>query len=320
MARRDFQKLAVQIQLDTKQKALQQALRVPWRRLEETASAYVESHIFVLWVRAIAEVKEEIPEIVVSALEKRCPGFLETDSRERKQRPRQQRFLWHSLEEWIAAREFVDPRTQGWFDAVMYYAYKDLRTEMAWALWERTKDAWSCRPPSRWPTLEEWTSNVIATDSLTQPGTEKGRAVEALQKVEVGRLHRAVHELLEWRAFALWIDSIAQPNRLLEDPVLSELRTRCPSFLADFQGAALWQDSMFFRLVRLGEAFWRNAARAETWYSALRYHVTQHPRYHRLVHYNQRCHDEWGRVHPIRYPTFPEWLRAADEYILPQKA
>jgi hypothetical protein len=77
---------------------------------------------------------------------------------------------------------------------------------------------------------------------------------------------------------------------------------------------------MFFRLVRLGEAFWRSAARAETWYSALRYHVNQHPRYHRLVHYNQRCHDEWGRVHPIRYPTFPEWLRAADEYILPQKA
>jgi hypothetical protein len=112
MARRDFQKLAVQLQIDTKQKALQQALQVPWRRLEETASAYVESHIFVLWVRAIAEVKPELPEIVVSALDSRCPGFLHEDSRERKQRPQQQHFLWHSLEEWIAARKFADAKTQ----------------------------------------------------------------------------------------------------------------------------------------------------------------------------------------------------------------
>ncbi|MGH9632608.1 MAG: hypothetical protein ACRD7E_30240, partial [Bryobacteraceae bacterium] len=318
--RGDFQKLVAELRLDTKQKALQQALQVPWRRLEETASAYVESHIFVLWVRAIAEVKEEIPEIVVSALEKRCPEFLETNSHERKQYPPQQRVLWHCLEDWIAARKFAAAKAEGWFDAVMYYANKDLGTEKAWALWERTKDAWSRRPPSTWPTLEEWTSNVIATGSLTQPGTPKARAVAAMQKVEVGRLRRSVDELLEWRAFALWIDSIARSNRLLEDPVLSELRARCPTFLADVQGAPLWQDTMFFRLVRHGEAFWRSAARAEMWYSALHYHVTQHPRYHRLVHYNQRCHDEWGRVHPISYPSFPEWLRAADEYTLPQKA
>ena len=319
MARRDFQKLVGQLQLDTKQKALQQALLVPWRRLEETASAYVESHIFILWIRAIAEVKEDLPEMVVSALESRCPGFLDEDLRERKQRPRQQRLLWHSLEEWIAGCKFADAKAQGWFDAVMYYAYKDLRTEKAWALWERTKDAWSRRPPSIWPTLEEWTSNVIATDSLTQPGTEKARAVEALPKVEAGRLGRAVDELLEWRAFALWIDSISQPNRLLEDPVLSELRTRCPRFLAAFEGAPLWEEPVFFRMVRFGEAAWCAAARAEKWYSALRYHVTHHPRYHRLIHYNQRCHDEWDRIRPIVYPFFPEWLRAADEYVRPER-
>jgi len=68
MARTDFQKLLVHLKLDTKQKALQQALLVPWRRLEEAASAYVESHIFILWVRAIAEVREELPEVVASTL------------------------------------------------------------------------------------------------------------------------------------------------------------------------------------------------------------------------------------------------------------
>jgi len=319
MARTDFQKLLVHLKLDTKQKALQQALLVPWRRLEEAASAYVESHIFILWVRAIAEVTEELPEVVASALESRYPGFLDEHLRERKQRPQEQFFLWHSLEEWIAVRKFADAKTQGWFEAVMYYAYKDLRTEKAWALWEHTKGASSRRPPSIWPTLEEWTSNVMATASLTQPGTETARAVEALQKVEAARLSRAVAELVEWRAFALWIDSISQPNRPLEDRILSELRTRCPRFLADFDCVPLWRESMFFRLIRLGDAAWSSAARAEKWYSALHYHVTHHPRYHRLIHYNQRCHDDRGRVQPIYYPHFPEWLRAADEYFLPQE-
>src|SRR5262249_16126093 len=147
MARRDFERLAVRLQLDTKQKALQQALQVPWRRLEQAASAHVESPIFVLWVPAIPGGEEEVPEIFGAAPHNRCPGFVDEDSRERKQRPRHQRFLWHSLEEWIAARKFAAAKAEGWFDAVMYYAYKDLRTEKAWALWERTKDTWSRRPP-----------------------------------------------------------------------------------------------------------------------------------------------------------------------------
>src|SRR5450432_4426044 len=201
----------------------------------------------------------------------------------------------------------------------MYYAYKDLRTEKAWALWEHTKGASSRRPPSIWPTLEEWTSNVMATATLTQPGTGTARAVEALQRVEAARLRRAVAELVEWRAFALWIDSISLTNRPLEDRILSELRTRCPSFLADFDCVLLWRESMFFRLIRLGDAAWCSAARAEKWYSALHYHVIHHPRYHRLIHYNQRCHDDRGRVNPICYPSFTEWLRAADEYFLLQE-
>jgi hypothetical protein len=159
----------------------------------------------------------------------------------------------------------------------------------------------------------------MATASLTQPGTETARAVEALQRVEAARLRRAVAELVEWRAFALWIDSISQPNRPLEDRILSELRTRCPSFLAAFDCVLLWRVSMFYRLIRLGDAACSSAARAEKWYSALHYHVIHHPRYHRLIHYNQRCHDDWSRVQPICYPSFPAWLRAADEYFHPQQ-
>jgi hypothetical protein len=314
MVKRDFEKLALQVRLDTKQKASQQALLVPWHRLEERVSAYVDWHIFVLWVRSIGEFEEQLPEIVRAALGARCPGFLDDEIRQREERPREQRSLWHSLEEWIAAHPFVDTKTEGWFDAVMYYAYKDLRTEKAWSLWERSKDAWNRNRPSRWPTLEEWTAQVIATNRLVQTGTEKARAVEALGKVEPERLRRTVFELLEWRAFALWVACISQPNRVIDRVALSELRGRCPSFLAGSCAEPVWQESSFFRLVRLGEAEWCALARTEKWYAALRYHLIHHPRYHRFVHYNQRCHDEWFRVRPTSYPSFAEWLCAADEY------
>jgi hypothetical protein len=317
MAKRDFGKLALRVRLDTKQQALQQALLVPWRRLAERASAYVDWHIFILWVRAIAEFEEPLPDIVVAALETHCPGFLDNEIRQRKERPQEQRLLWHSLEEWIAAHQFAETKAQGWFGSMMYYTYKELRTEKAWSLWERTKDAWSRKRPSHWPPLEQWTADVLATDSLTHAGTEIARAVDALGKVEPERLRRAVFELLEGRAFALWVACISRPNRPIERIALNELRGRCPSFLPGSCAEPVWQQSSFFRLVRIGEAEWCTVARTEKWYAALRYHLIHHPRYHRFIHYNQRCHDEWMRVRPTSYPSFAEWLCAADDYSVP---
>ena len=69
-----------------------------------------------------------------------------------------------------------------------------------------------------------------------------------------------------------------------------------------------------------GEAKWRRLARDEEWYAALRYHVIHYPRYHRLVHYNQLCGVERERSRPISYPSFGEWLGAADAYCLSRPA
>jgi hypothetical protein len=316
MAKRDFEKLVLQVRLDTKQKALQQAVLVPWRRLGESGSAYAEWHIFVLWVRIIGEFEKRLPDIVVAALGARCPGFIHHENRNGLEQPLEQSFLWHSLEQWIAIHHFAEARSDGWFDAMMYYAYKDIRTEQAWSLWERSKDAWSRNRPSRWPTLEEWTAQVLATSSLTQAGTEKARAVEALAKVDPERLHSAVSELLESRAFALWMACICQPECGLGELGLRELHHRWPGFLGASCSQLLWNKSLFGRLVRFGEADWRTVARAERWDAALRYQVFHHPRYHRILHYNQRCHDEWLQVRPHSYPSFAEWLCEADEYVV----
>jgi hypothetical protein len=312
MARSISGKLAAQVRLGAKQQAMQQALTVPWRRLEQTASSYVDWHILVLWVRSITELQKQLPDTVATALVERCPGF--RDQRGLTQQP----FQWQELQEWIAEHEFADSRRAGWFDAVMYYAYKDLRTEQAWTLWDRTTEAWARRPPREWPPLEEWTTQVCATKTLSQPGTEKARAVQALFNVESDRLGRAVTEVIEARAFALWAACLAEPQRPVREPALSAIHGRYPRLFPKGE-PLVWTPSMFPRLVRSGEAVWRELARQEGWYAALRYRVTHHPRYHRLVHYNQWCCDEWAQARPRSYPSIDEWLAASDLYCLARR-
>jgi hypothetical protein len=228
--------------------------------------------------------------------------------------------VWRSLEEWVTAHQFATARAEGWFDALMYYAYKDLRTEQAWTTWERTKADWHQTAPVSWPTLEHWTSEVLATRSLACPGTEKARAVHALGAVEASRLNQAITALVESRAFALWIDAVSKPGKPLPEAVANELRDRCPSLLPASGPGPLWIRSLFYSLIRSGESNWRGAARSEGWYAALRYEVVHHPRYQRLIHYNQRCHDEWSQAGPKYYPSFSEWLAAADGYCIVRSA
>jgi hypothetical protein len=316
MAKEDFEAVVSQVRLDRKQRALQQALLVPWRRLDQTASTYVEWHMFVLWVRAIAECEAELPEILRVALAARCPGFLESEVGQRQSHSRDQDSLWHSLEGWIATHNFAEAKREGWFDAVMFYAYRDLRTEQAWSFWERMTGVWNEARPSQWPSFEEWTATVIATHSFSEAKSEKTRAIQQLAHVDPPRLRNAVSESLESRAFALWLACISQPTHVLGDLALEELRRRWPAFLEPILPRPVWDRSLFFRLVRYGEAEWRATARAERWHAALHYQVGHHPRHHRLVHYLHRCQEEWFRVPPRSYPSFADWLSAADEYFV----
>jgi hypothetical protein len=224
------------------------------------------------------------------------------------------------LEEWVTAHQFATARAEGWFDALMYYAYKDLRTEQAWTTWERTKADWHQTAPVSWPTLEHWTSEVLATRSLACPGTEKALAVHALGAVEASRLNKAVTELLESRAFALWVDAVSRPGQPLHEAVENELRDRCPGLVPASGLGRLWIRSLFSSLIRFGESNWRGAAHSEGWYAALRYEVVHHARYQRLIHYNQRCHDEWSRTRPKSYPSFREWFASADDYCVVRSA
>ena len=307
MARRNFENSAATVRLDRKEAALAQALLVRWPELEAAVQEYVEWHGFALWVRAVSESADGLPVILRAELGDRCPGFLQWA--ETQPRP-----IWKSLDEWVARHRFGAATQAGWFDALTYYAYRDLRVDQGWALWERTRVAWEEQLPFSWPTLREWRTQLGAITTLAQENSEKARALAAAASVDTLKLNIAVSHLIESRAFAFWVDCVSKPNQWLDSAITNEVCQRCPELESGKE--LTWRPSLFLRLIRCGESEYRRLAREEKWFAALRYRVVHHPRYHRLIHYRQRCHDEWPDVRPISLPAFSAWLAAADAYAI----
>jgi hypothetical protein len=307
MARGNFDSLVLSVRLDSKDRAVQNALLVPWRELAASADQYVQWHAFVLWVRTIMETAGCAPDVIQSELRTRCPGLVDgNDAADRQP-------IWKHLEEWIATQHFARAQADGWFDAMTYYAYKDLRIEQAWALWERSKADWSRSKPTHWPTFDQWTRQILVTYTLTQGMTEKAPLVAVMKYVERDRLESAVADVVERRAVVLWADCVSKPDQPIDPAVAAEIGKRSPDAIG-VVAATFWSASTLARLIRRVESRWRETARRDGWHAALRYHVVNHPRYQRLLHYRQRCHDEWLRVRPISFPSFPAWLASADAY------
>src|SRR5215831_8594198 len=131
MARGNFGSLVLNVLLDRKRRALQDALLVPWRQMEASVNEYIEWHAFVLWVRTIVEASGDVPHGIRSEFRARCPGFLDGGQSTQHQP------IWKSLEQWVMANRFADANAGGWFDAIMYYAYRNVWVEQAWSLWEQ---------------------------------------------------------------------------------------------------------------------------------------------------------------------------------------
>jgi hypothetical protein len=308
MARGNFDSLVLNVRLDSKQRALENALLVPWRELAASANEYVQWHAFFLWVRALVEATGDLPDGIRSELRTRCPGFLHGN--ESAEHPS----LWKRLQEWIVMEHFAPAHAGGWFDAMMYYAYKDVRVKQAWSLWERSKADWGRPQPDKLPTFDQWKLQISATHTLAQGLTEKAPVVAAMENVDRGRLESAVADVIERRAVILWADCVSKTDQPLDPPVVAEIENRCPGAITVVPAEYTWSAPTLARLIRSVESHWRETARREGWHTALRYHVANHPRYQRLLHYRQRCHDEWLRIRPISLPSFPAWLASADAY------
>ncbi|MBY0502672.1 MAG: hypothetical protein K2X03_02100 [Bryobacteraceae bacterium] len=311
MAKRDFQEVVSALRRDVKQQARQRALIAPWHRIEEASALYVDGLVFSLWIRAVCSVCPRVPSSIQTMLESKCAGFLD-EAHEVWQEGHVA--VWRRLKEWIECQRFADAKQEGWFEAVLYYAYLDLRTEQTWLHWDSTMELWQNQPPARVPTFETWQREIVTHAAALDRTDLKGVALQQETQVERKVLAAAADALIEARARALWIACCCKPGRVLPNCVTEELAQSIPSLA----GAPLaWSRSLFIQVVRRAAAPWIVRGRSGRWSTALWYDVVNHPRYHRIVHYFHKCEDERlasGSQHSTS--TFADWLRAADGFCL----
>lgn len=302
------------LQYERRLNARQQALTVPWRHLHESACAYVEWLMFVLWVRAVCDAAGYIPDVVAGELRSRCPGFsnIYVDACRSEDNSEA---LWRTLWNWIEVHEFGEFNQQGWYDAVMFYAGEDLRSEQIWARWEIASEEWSHCRPDQLPMFPEWKEQVLTTYSPVHVDSERARALMQLGRVQGQILSEATVALIESRALASWVAVSSEADRVIDGIVRRELCRRFPEALKAVDQFT-WNPSLLRLLVGLGSAAWMARAKSENWSDALRYSVVHHPRRHRLLHYFRRCQEQTLLGDPCKVVEFSSWLRAADAYVV----
>jgi hypothetical protein len=149
-------KLERRVQERARRRAKRQLLRVSPNRFKKALQEYLEWESFSLWVRAIVDVERILPAQILETLQKRCPGFLQSERQSQRARTRQANLLPLHLLEWIHNHIFSDAERDGWLDALVYYTVRDPRSQRTWAYWEQCEDEWMRKRPRAYPSFEEW--------------------------------------------------------------------------------------------------------------------------------------------------------------------
>jgi hypothetical protein len=128
MSKRGKQRISSQfagVREQVKTTALDQARRIPWRRLADAVEEANRWQIFRLWVRGAVDAARSIPLVVEHEIETRIPGFLgrvEADMRVALQQDAPGHRLWNPIDAWVTVNVLRDAKSQGWPDVVDYFS------------------------------------------------------------------------------------------------------------------------------------------------------------------------------------------------------
>jgi len=307
-----------QLQRLARERADDQARRIPWPRLLHARNEYIDWQEFYLWVRSILEVEGRIPDWLVDILDERCPGLLEREkaptAKSANEKP-----LALRLEDWIDEHIFGFAKNEGWFNAITYYAVRDPRYQRAEVCWSGCVEKWKKNKQLRYPTFEEWKGMASQCDDAARLVAWERRARAASKLAAPGRLAEAVSQYIDWEAFAYWARPALEYSSPLPPEVRDELVSRCPGFLGEVESgcgheARTASDGWHQLMSWITDRFFQNA-RADGWFDAVLIQVRSHPRAIRTMEYADHCDEVWGAHLPIPYPSFEDWRRDADAYV-----
>jgi hypothetical protein len=207
-------KSANRLQRSARDRADDEARRIPWQRLYDVRNQYVDWQEFSLSARSILEVEEGIPDWLTKILDDRCPGFLQIEG-ELTPKANKNRPLPLRLEDWIDDKVFGFVKREGWYLAVTYYAVRDPRYQRAEICWSECVEKWKRAKPGRYPSFEEWKAAAAQCDETAHlvPGARNARATAKV--VNPDRLAEAVARYMDYEALAYWarhaLELVAEP-------------------------------------------------------------------------------------------------------------
>ena len=218
------------LQRAARERADDEARRIPWQRLLDTQNQYIDWQEFYLWVRSILEVEDRIPDWLVEILNARVPGFLETEKaltpKAAKTRP-----LPLRLEDWIDDHIFGFAKQEGWFFAITYYAIRDPRYQRAEVCWSECVEKWKKAKPIQYPSFEEWKGMAAQCDETAHLTAGERKARASAKLVHPDRLTEAVTRYMDCEALAYWARPALERGSGPPAEVVRELERRCPGFL-----------------------------------------------------------------------------------------
>lgn len=298
-------------------RALDQARRVPWRRLAEAADEYTNWHIFTLWLRAVVDAARAIPEIVETELENRAPHALEPMRTQvmaalrTANRPGAR--LWSDMSQWVETNVFLAAKTESWLDAVHYFSSVSIRSMKAWAHWERTEEDWQKVLPAKFPTYEEWRTDVDSVNKLSNPESVCQQVVDAMNRVPPQNWKELETGFFDLTVFSLWMELVIEFSGPNSSMVKQQLHARYKGFES---ADDLSESKVNVRaLNEWALSHQLREAKQRQLMPALSYQVRNHPRYHALRRYAQHCYQAWQEISPPNMPSFEEWIRAGAQYV-----
>ncbi|MGB8890417.1 MAG: hypothetical protein WCC87_27065 [Candidatus Korobacteraceae bacterium] len=309
---------AGRLQRSARERADEQARRIPWQRLHQTRSQYIDWQEFNLWARSILEAERGIPDFLAEILPSRCPGFLETTKtlppKAIKERP-----LAIRLEDWIDDHIFGFAKQGGWFAAITYYAVRDARYQRAEVCWSECVQKWKKAKPAQYPPFEEWKVMAGQCDETARLTARERKVRASARLVDPERFCEAVTRCMDCEALAYWARHVLESGSELPAEVVRELERGCPGYLeaelkARREESRKPAEASQRLLLWIADHLFQDA-KAEGWFDAVLTQVRSHPRAIRTMEFSDYCGETWGSKLPAPYPSLEEWRRDADSYV-----
>jgi len=296
-----FTKLERRVGEIASRRARRQLMQVPWDRFHKAYEEYIRWQAFVLWARAIVELEASAPSWLEATLRKRCPGFTEDAGRSNEPG-----LLGLQLLPWVHNQAFGYARQEGWLDALVFYGFRDTRSQGYWTYWEHCESEWKKRRPTSVPTFAQWRRSALKWKLQGVVSCASGA--------------KAVEKYIDFEAFAYWLRPLFQTVKIqLPAHVTLELGREYPSLLEFVRRevSAAYEDKSrkWQRLFNWGKDHVLSHARKEGWLDFVLRQARIHPRHVRMSDYARLWDGSRAENSTSPHPSFGEWRKEAESYV-----